>query len=71
MGKVLLNPKKVFSLRMWKRVLGMVMYFVASVLALHDTFIIIAHSIDPKFMEGAGPYLLDKLLQAILTSFAL
>jgi hypothetical protein len=63
--------KKLFSRKFWKSMLGMVLYFAVSILVLHDLFVIVAHTIDPKFMEWATPYLLDKLLAALLTTFSI
>ena len=63
--------KKFFSKRVWKSLLSTVLYFALTILTLHDVFIIVAHSFNPKFMEWASPYLLDKLLEAILHTFAL
>ena len=51
--------------------LGNVLYIALTLLVLHDVFIIFAHTINPKFMDWAEPYLLDKILNAILTSFSI
>ena len=47
----------------------MTIYFVITILTLHDLFIIVAHTINPKFIEWASPYILDKLLAALIATF--
>lgn len=63
--------RKLASVRAWKSILTMTLYFALSILALHDVFIIVAHSINPNFMADASPYLLEKILSVLLTSFSL
>ena len=65
-SKVKSFVKKLFSKGFWKSVLTSSIYFALAVLTLHDLFIIIAHSINPKFLEWSSPYFMDKLLDTIL-----
>lgn len=53
-----------------KRIFMQSLYIAASALMFHDLFIIIAHTINPRYLEWANPFLLEKLLSAMVALIA-
>lgn len=62
------KAKKLFLPGKFKTLFFAVLYFVVSLLLLHDVFVLIAHSIDPEFLQSAEPYILNKFLSIIIAS---
>lgn len=63
--------KNFLSKQFWKTVLSDVVYFSLSLLVLHDVFIIVAHTFSSTFLAQASPYILDKLLNALIATLTM
>lgn len=63
--------KRFWSVKLWKVRFFVALYIIAIMLAVHDCIVIITHSVNPKCLADASPYILDKFLAALLAMFAL
>ena len=66
----MLSKGKIIHPGFWRKMLRTVVYFVAALLLLQDSFIIIAHTFDPTFLPDAKPFLIDRIITAFVGAFS-